>query len=113
MHILERYAMLLESDPASISELFAHDGYFYDGGMKVIGREKCYLAGRAEIHANFARTENKVNATVSNIRVNGQAMRYDVTAMGRVFKALAVAVINNDLIQSMAIEVIEDEVAPR
>jgi len=104
MHILEKYVQALESNPAGISELFAEDAYFYDGGKKFLGAEKLYLLGRAEIHANFTRTVDKFSAKVEGVLINGNAMRYNVTYKGMVFEALGVAVINDGLIQSYVIE---------
>jgi hypothetical protein len=108
VHILEKYARTLESNPCKVSELFAEDAYFYDGGMKIIGREKCYLCGRKEIHENFSRSEDKFEAVVNKVCVNGNAMRYDVSFRGMIFQAIGVATINqNGLIQSFVVECID------
>ena len=107
MEQLQRYADYLGNAPERISELFAEDGYWYDGGMKLFGREKCGFFGRDEIHANFAR-EGRARTPVSGVLINGNAMRYNVKAGEQVVEALAVAQLNADgLFQSFVIECID------
>jgi hypothetical protein len=107
MDILRRYAEYLDSAPERVSELFAEDGYWYDGGMKLFGRDKCAFAGRAEIHANFARP-GRPRTAVAGVLINGNAMRYNVNAGGQWVEALAVAQLNDaGLIQSFVIQCID------
>lgn len=95
MHVLERYADYLSNHPERVSELFAEDGYFFDGGMKLIGRDKAAFYGRAEIHANFTRP-NRPPTPVTGVLINGDAMRYNVHAAGLVIEALAVVNVGDD-----------------
>jgi len=95
MHVLERYADYLANHPERVSELFAEDGYWYDGGMKLIGRDKAAHYGRAEIHANFARP-GRPPTPVSGVLINGNAMRYNVHAGDIVVEALAVVNVDED-----------------
>lgn len=104
MEILERYATYLDSAPERIAELFAEDGYWYDGGMKLFGREKCAFYGRAEIHANFAR-EGRPRTPVGGVLINGNAMRYNVQAGEQWVEALAIVQVNDEgLFQSFVIQ---------
>jgi hypothetical protein len=107
MDVLKRYAEYLDSAPEKVSELFAEDGYWYDGGMKLVGRDKCAFVGRAEIHANFARP-GRARTEVAGVLINGNAMRYNVKAGDQWIEALAVAQVNGQgLIRSFVIECID------
>lgn len=107
MEILKRYTEYLDSSPERVAELFAEDGYWYDGGMKFFGRDKCAFTGRTEIAANFARP-NRPRTPVSGILINGNAMRYNVTAGDQCVEALAVVQVNDEgLIQSLVIQCID------
>jgi hypothetical protein len=101
VHILEQYVRSLEENPAEISNLFADDGYFYDGGMKMMGWPKCCFTGKTEIHAAFV----KLKCTTGKICLNGAAVRYNVYYNGMVFEAIGVATINaQDKIQTFVAE---------
>lgn len=107
MNILERYAHHLEHSPETVAELFASDGYFYDGGMKLIGRDKCHFAGREEIHANFTQS-GRIPVKVANILINANAMRYNVLFKDVWIEALGVAVVNSEgLLQSFVTQCID------
>ena len=95
MHVLERYAEFLTNSPERVSELFAEDAYFHDEGMKLMGRDKCSFVGRAEIHGVFGRP-NRPSTPASGMMINGNAMRYNVTAGDTVVEALAVVNLDND-----------------
>lgn len=95
MHVLERYADYLGNHPQRVSELFAEDAYFFDGGMKLLGRDKAAFHGRAEIHANFTRP-NRPPTPVSGVLINGDAMRYNVRSGDTVVEALAVVNVDGD-----------------
>lgn len=107
MEILKRYAEYLDNAPEKVSELFAEDGYWYDGGMKLFGRDKCAFYGRAEIHANFARP-GRPRTIVAGVLINGNAMRYNVKAGEQWVEALAIAQVNDQgLFQSFVIQCID------
>ncbi|WIW89485.1 hypothetical protein K3M67_05860 [Sphingobium sp. V4] len=95
MNVLKRYAQYLDSEPERISELFAVDGYFFDGGMKLVGRDKCHFVGREEIHANFTRP-NRPRTPVAGVLINGNAMRYNVKAGDSWIEAVAIVLLNED-----------------
>lgn len=107
MDILRRYAEYLDHAPEKVSELFAEDGYWYDGGMKLFGREDCAFFGRAQIHANFVRP-GRPRTPVGGVLINGNAMRYNVKAGDQWVEALALAQLNAEgLFQSFVIACID------
>ncbi len=107
MEILKRYAEYLDSAPEKVAELFAEDGYWYDGGMKLFGRDKCAFYGRSEIYANFARP-GRPRTEVGGVLINGNAMRYNVKAGDQWVEGLAVVQLNDEgLIQSFVIQCID------
>lgn len=107
MEILKRYAEFLDHAPERIASLFALDAYWYDGGMKLFGRDKCAFSGRAEIEANFTRP-GRPHTPVDGVLINGNAMRYNVRLGEQLVEALAVVQLSAEgLIQSMVIQCID------
>jgi hypothetical protein len=103
MHILERYVRNLQDDPTHIVDLFAEDGYFYDGGMKMQGRPQYSFHGRDEIRTAFS----TIPKVTGRICINGNAVRYDVLIKGQLWEAIGVASINVEgKLQSYVAEVL-------
>jgi len=99
--LLERYVHFLQKgDAESIAALFAEDGEFYDGAPVKLGMEPIVVKGRANIETFFKQTFQRGGMKVSNIAINDNAMRYDVTVGEWLLLCLGVAKEEGGLIKS-------------
>ncbi len=79
MSILQTYSQALRAgDAAAITALFAEDGRFYDEAPARMGLDPIAVVGRRNIEEFFRETFKRGGMNVSNIGINGNAMRYDV-----------------------------------
>ena len=97
---LERYVELLQAgDAHGVAALFAEDGVFYDAAPVKLGLEPISVQGRANLEAFFEQTFQRGGMKVSNIAVNNNAMRYDVTVGKFSLLCLGVAAVEKGLIK--------------
>lgn len=93
--LLEQYSQLLQTgDAVSIAALFAEDGEFYDDAPAKLGLEPIIVKGRANIENFFKQTFQRGGMKVSNIAINQNAIRYDVS-VGK-FSLLCLGVATED-----------------
>jgi hypothetical protein len=79
MSILQTYSQALGAgDAAAITALFAEDGRFHDEAPARMGLDPIVVVGRRNIEEFFRETFKRGGMNVSNIGINGNAMRYDV-----------------------------------
>jgi len=84
MNLLETYSQCLRAgDAARIGALFAEDAEFYDEAPAKLGLDPIIVKGRQNIEEFFKQTFKHGGMNVSNIAINGNAMRYDV-AVGKI-----------------------------
>ena len=80
MNLLETYSQCLKAgDAARIGVLFAEDAEFHDEAPAKMGLDPIKVKGRRSIEEFFRQTFKHGGMGVSNIGINGNAMRYDVT----------------------------------
>ena len=84
MSILETYVQSLKDGDASrIAALFAEDAVFHDEAPAKMGFAPIIVRGHGNIKEFYAKTFKRGGMNVSNVGINGNAMRYDV-AVGKV-----------------------------
>jgi hypothetical protein len=84
MNLLETYSQCLKAgDGTKIATLFAEDAEFYDEAPAKVGLDPIRVSGRQNIEVFFRKTFKHGGMNVSNIGINGNAMRYDV-AVGKI-----------------------------
>ena len=84
MNLLETYSQCLKAgDGARIGALFAEDAEFHDEAPVKVGLDPIAVKGRQNIEEFFRQTFKHGGMNVSNIGINGNAMRYDV-AVGKI-----------------------------
>jgi len=84
MNLLETYSQCLKAgDGARIGVLFAEDAEFHDEAPAKVGLDPIVVKGRQNIEEFFRQTFKHGGMNVSNIGINGDAMRYDV-AVGKI-----------------------------
>ncbi len=99
--LLERYSQLLQmGDARSIAALFAEEGGFHDDAPLKLGFEPIAVQGRANIEDFFKETFKRGGMKVSNIAINGNAIRYDVAVGKFLLLCLGVATEENGLIKA-------------
>jgi hypothetical protein len=104
VHILQSYCESLgKGDADKISSLFTEDATFYDGAFEAVGKEPVSLKGRDAIQAFFREAFKQLTPKVTNIGVNGVAVRYDVDVGEAVIFALGVMEEENGLIKEYII----------
>jgi len=80
MNLLETYSQCLKAgDATRIGALFAQDAGFHDEAPAKVGLDPIRVNGRRNIEEFFKQTFKHGGMNVSNIGINGNAMRYDVT----------------------------------
>jgi ketosteroid isomerase-like protein len=83
MGLLETYSQALKAgDYAKIAALFADDAVFHDDAPTKLGFDPIVVNGRHNIEEFFRLTFKNGGMNVSNVGINGNAMRYDV-AVGK------------------------------
>ena len=83
MNLLETYSQCLKAgDAAKIASLFAEDAEFLDEAPAKLGLDPIAVKGRKNIEEFFHKTFERGGMKVSNVGINGHAMRYDV-AVGK------------------------------
>jgi hypothetical protein len=84
MNLLETYSQCLKAgDGVGMGALFAEDAEFYDEAPAKVGLDSIRVRGRRNIEEFFKQTFKHGGMNVSNIGINGNAMRYDV-AVGKI-----------------------------
>jgi hypothetical protein len=84
MSILETYSQCLKAgDGVRMGALFAEDAEFYDEAPAKVGLDSIRVRGRLNIEEFFKKTFMHGGMNVSNVGINGNAMRYDV-AVGKI-----------------------------
>jgi len=73
----------MAGDGARIATLFTEDAEFYDEAPAKVGLDPIRVSGRRNIEEFFKQTFKHGGMNVSNIGINGNAMRYDV-AVGKI-----------------------------
>lgn len=78
--LLETYSQCLKAgDYVKIASLFADDAVFHDDAPAKMGFDPIVVKGREKILEFFKETFKRGGMTVSNVGINGNSMRYDVT----------------------------------
>lgn len=91
MNILETYSQcLMAGDAARIAALFAEDAEFHDEAPAKMGFDPIAVSGRRNIEEFFRQTFKRGGMSVTNIGINGNAMRYDVAVGKTVLLCLGV-----------------------
>ena len=108
MNLLERYIEYVKmGDGSKLASLFTEDGEFYDDGFTKMGLEPVSLKGRDNLEPFFKGLFAQGGLNVSNVAINGNAMRYDITHEDMVFMALGVVVKEeNNLIKEYRVTVV-------
>ncbi len=84
MNLLETYSQCLKAgDAVRVASLFAEDAEFLDEAPAKHGLDPIMVKGRKNIEDFFRKTFKHGGLNVSNVGINGYAMRYDV-AVGNV-----------------------------
>ncbi|MBN2098288.1 MAG: nuclear transport factor 2 family protein [Dehalococcoidia bacterium] len=79
MSILETYVESLKAGDASrIAALFAEDAVFHDEAPAKMGFDPIIVRGHRDIEEFYRKTFKHGGMKVSNVGINGNAMRYDV-----------------------------------
>ena len=99
-NLLKSYAECVKSgDAGGIAVLFTEDAQFNDEAPVKIGMQSIILQGRKNIEAFFRNAFQGGGLDVSNVAINGSAIRYDLKFGDRILLCLAVAEVKNNLIQ--------------
>ena len=79
MSILETYVQSLKAgDAPRIAALFAEDAVFHDEAPAKMGFDPIIVKGHQNIEEFYRKTFKRGGMSVSNVGINGNAMRYDV-----------------------------------
>ncbi len=91
MSLLHSYSGYLKTGDANgMARLFAQDGEFYDDAPSKLGLQPIAVKGRDQIQTFFEQTFQRGGLSVSNVGINGNAMRYDVEVGNMVLLCLGV-----------------------
>jgi len=89
--LLEKYSQYLkQGDAGGVAALFAEDGEFYDDAPTALGFQAIDVKGRRNIGEFFRETFKRGGLQLTNVAINGNAMRYDVTIGKTVLLCLGV-----------------------
>jgi hypothetical protein len=78
--ILETYVQSLKAgDAPRIAALFAEDAVFHDEAPAKMGFDPIIVKGHQNIEEFYRKTFKRGGMSVSNVGINGNSMRYDVT----------------------------------
>ena len=106
MSVLHTYIEILQKgDAAAMTSLFTEDGIFYDEAPVKLGGEVIDLKGRDQVRAFFEQTFARGGLEVSNVAINGSAVRYDVRIGKTMLLALGVVTEENRLIKEYRVVV--------
>ena len=107
MSLLEKYAEYVRlGDASGLAALFAEDAEFYDDGFTRLGLEPVSLKGRGNIEAFLQGLFAQGGLNISNVAINQNAMRYDITHEDMVFRALGVMKEENNQIKEYRVTVV-------
>lgn len=99
--LLEEYSQYLKlGDAGGVAALFAEDGEFYDDAPIALGLQAISVKGRQNIEEFFRETFRRGGLQLTNVAINGNAMRYDVTVGKTVLLCLGVVTEGKGLIRS-------------
>ncbi len=99
--LLEKYSQYVKlGDAAGVAALFAEDGEFYDDAPSALGLQPISVKGRRSIEEFFRETFKRGGLQVTNVAINGSAMRYDVAVGKTVLLCLGVVKEGNGLIET-------------
>jgi len=91
MELLKTYIDCFRTgDAARLASLFIEDGVLYDDAAVKVGNDPIVVKGRDNIEAFFSQLFRHGGRKVSNILINGNAMRYDVDVAHMVILCLGV-----------------------
>jgi hypothetical protein len=80
MSILETYVQCLKAgDAPRIAALFADDAVFHDEAPAKMGFDPIIVKGHQNIEEFYSKTFKRGGMSISNVGINGNSMRYDVT----------------------------------
>ena len=100
MSLLQDYRECVEKgDAGRMASLFAAEGHFYDEAPTKLGGEPISLKGRENLEAFFKQIFGQGGLGVSNVAINGNAIRYDIEVGGMVLLCLGVMQEENNLIK--------------
>jgi hypothetical protein len=100
MNLLDTYSQCLKAgDGTKIGALFAEDAEFYDEAPVKAGLDPIRVSGRRNIEEFFKQTFKHGGMNVSNVGINGNAMRYDVAVGKMVLLCLGVVTEEKGLIK--------------
>jgi hypothetical protein len=100
MSILETYVQALKAGDASrIAALFAEDAIFHDEAPVKVGFDPIIVRGHQNIEEFYRKTFKHGGMNVSNVGINGNSMRYDVTVGKPVLLCLGVVTEEKGLIK--------------
>jgi hypothetical protein len=100
MSILETYVQALKAGDASrIAALFAEDAIFHDEAPVKVGFDPIIVRGHQNIEEFYRKTFKHGGMNVSNVGINGNSMRYDVTVGKTVLLCLGVVTEEKGLIK--------------
>lgn len=100
MGLLDTYSHNLKTgDAVGMGRLFAEDGLFYDEAPAKLGGEPINVRGRDQIESFFKQTFTGGGLDLTNVAINGDAMRYDVKIGKMMLLCLGVATVENGLIK--------------
>jgi hypothetical protein len=100
MTLLEKYSQYLKTgDASAIAALFDKDGEFCDDAPSKLGLKPISFRGRQKIEAFFRETFKGDGLNVTNVAINGNAMRYDVVVGEVVLLCLGVVKEEDGLIK--------------
>ncbi|MFC1821504.1 hypothetical protein ACFL9T_02275 [Thermodesulfobacteriota bacterium] len=107
MSLLKKYVEYeMLGDASKIASLFTEDGYFHDEGLVKRGGKLVKLKGRKAIEAFFTQVLSQTDFKISNVCINGNAMRYDAQLGDQVFLALGVMKEENNMIKEYVVKVV-------
>jgi len=100
MSILETYVQSLKAgDAPRIAALFAEDAVFHDEAPAKMGFDPIIVKGHQNIEEFYRKTFKRGGMSVSNVGINGNSMRYDVTVGNISLLCLGVVIEEKGLIK--------------
>lgn len=100
VNLLEKYSQYLKTgDAGGIAALFTEDGEFYDDVPSKLGLQPISVRGRESIEAFFRKMFEQGGLNVTNVAINGNAMRYDVAVGEALLLCLGVVREEDNLIK--------------
>jgi hypothetical protein len=107
MNLLEQYCESIKAgDAKKFVSLFTEDAVFNDTAPTKIGGDAILLNGKKEIEAMFEIVLSQGGLDITNICINGNAMRYDVGVGDVTLLALGVMKEENNLIKEYIVKAV-------